>query len=153
VEVRDKVLADATDSAKRKRFIALGQTLKVSIERGLKAGEPFEKAAEEAAGSVKLDVKSYPPFTYRSLPQGMDPSVGGALEHLEKGSVSDMQATADKGVLVYAADKKAPVLDPSNPRVAMVWRQLAMTYARTDSLGMLGDVVDREVKRMEAASK
>ena len=59
-----------------------------------------------------------------------------------------MQATADRGFFVYAADKKEPVVDPSNPRFLQVWTQLAMAYSRTDSLGMLGDVVDREVKRM-----
>ena len=145
-EVREKVAADARDNEKRTRFIAFGQSLKASIESRLKAGEPFDKAAAEAAGSVKVDVKSFGPFTLRTPPEGMDPGVTAALDHLEKGGVSDMQATADKGFLVYASDKKVPTLDPSNPRVIQVWGQLALNYARTDTLGILDNVVDREAK-------
>jgi peptidyl-prolyl cis-trans isomerase D len=152
-EVREKVVADARDNEKRKRFIEFGQTVKASVERRLKDGEPFDKAVAEAAGPVKMDVKTFPPFTLRTPPQGLDPSVASALEHLEKGGVSDMQATAEKGYFVYAADKKVPALDPSNPRLMQVWGQLAMNYARTDTLGILGDIVDREVKRMDSAAK
>jgi hypothetical protein len=100
-----------------------------------------------------VDVKSFGPFTLRTPPEGMDPSVTAALDHLEKGGVSDMQATAEKGFLVYAADKKVPALDPSNPRLVQVWGQLALNYARTDTLGILGNVVDREAKRMDASVK
>jgi peptidyl-prolyl cis-trans isomerase D len=152
-EVRDKVTADALDSAKRKRFIDFGQTLKAAVDRRLKAGEPFEKAAAEAAAPVKLEFKTYPPFTLRTMPQGLDPTVFDALEHLDKGAVSPMQPTAEKGVFVYAVDKKLPAVDPSNPRFMQVWSQLAMTFSQTDSTGILTDVVDREVKRMEASAK
>jgi peptidyl-prolyl cis-trans isomerase D len=152
-EVRDRVVADARENEKRKSFIEFGQKMKASIARRLKDGEPFDKAAAEAAGTVKLDVKSFPAFTLKAQPQGLDPAVAGALEHLEKGSVSDMEATAERGFFVYAADKKEPVIAPSNPRFMQVWSQMATAYSRTDSVGILGDVVDREVKRMEPVSK
>jgi peptidyl-prolyl cis-trans isomerase D len=152
-EVRDKVVADAFDAEKRRRFIEFGQTFKAAVDKRLKSGEPFEKAATEAAGPVNLAVRSYPPFTLRTMPQGLDPSVFNALENLDKGAVSAMQPTAEKGLFVYAADKKPPAVDPSNPRFMQVWAQLAMTFAQTDSAGILTDVVDREVKRMEASVK
>lgn len=152
-EVRAKVLADAAENAKRKSFIELGQRLKGALERRIKDGEPFDKAVAAAAGPVKVAVKGYPPFTLRTQPPGLDPSVFSTLDTLTKGGVSDMQATEDKGVFVYAADKKVPAPDPTNPRLAQISQQLAMTYARTDSVGILGDVVDREVKRMEASAK
>lgn len=152
-EVHDKVAADALDNERRKRFIEFGQTLKAAIDRKLKAGVPFEKAAAEAAGPVRLEFKTYPPFTLRTMPQGMDPSVFGALDNLDKGGVSAMQPTAEKGLFVYAADKKLPAADPSNPRFRQVWAQLAMSFSRADSAGIISDVVDREVKRMEAAVK
>ncbi|HEY5079880.1 MAG TPA: peptidyl-prolyl cis-trans isomerase [Opitutaceae bacterium] len=152
-EVRERVVADARDNEKRTRFIAFGQAVKASIEGRLKAGEPFDKAVAEAAGPVKMNLKTFGPFTLRTPPEGMDPSITAALDHLEKGGVSDMQATAEKGFFVYAADKKVPTLDPSNPRLMQVWGQLALNYSRSDTLGILGDVVDREVKRMDSLAK
>jgi peptidyl-prolyl cis-trans isomerase D len=152
-EVRAKVTADAIDNEKRKSFIEFGQRMRSSLEAKLKAGEAFDKAVAEAAGSVKVEVKSYPPFTLRTQSQTIDPSLYSALDTLEKGQVSAMQPTADKGLFVYAADKKAPSVDVANPRFMQVWGQLALTYSRTDSAGILSDVVDREVKRMEAEAK
>ncbi len=150
--VHDKVRADAIDDMKRKRFIELGKTLKASIERRIKAGDSFAKAAEAAGGAVKLAVKTYPPFTYRDQPHDVDPSVISALDRLDKGGVSDMVIPADKpntGFLVYAADRKAPSLDPSNARDVQVRAQLAMTYARTVSSAILGEIVDKELKRTD----
>lgn len=152
-EVREKVVADAVEDQRRKDFITFGRTLQASIERKLKAGESFDKAAAEAAEPVKVDVKSYPAFTLRSMPQGASPGLFNALENLPKGGVSAMESTGDTGLIAYAADKKAPAADPSNPRFMQIWTQLAMTYARTDSAGLLGNVVDREAKRMDAAAK
>jgi peptidyl-prolyl cis-trans isomerase D len=150
--VRDKVRADVIDDVKRKRFIELGKTLKAAIELRLKAQEPFAKAAEEAGGAVKLVVKSYPPFAYRDQPHDIDPAVTGTLDRLEKGGVSSMVTPADKpnlGILVYAADKKAPSLDESNARYVQIRAQLAMTYARTASAGILDETVAKELKRTD----
>ncbi len=154
-EVREKVRADAIDDMKRKRFIELGKTLRASIERGLKSGESFDKAAADAGGAVKLAVKTYPPFTYRSQPHDIDQAAIGTLDRLDKGGVSDMVSSADgkEGFLVYAADKKAPSLDPSSARYIQVRDQLAMTYARTESYAILGEITDKELKRTDPSSK
>jgi peptidyl-prolyl cis-trans isomerase D len=152
-EVRDKVRADALDNEKRKRFVEFGQAFRASIERRLKAGESFDKAAVAAASPNKVEVKSYPAFSLRTQPHDIDPAVIPVLDHLEKGGVSDLQPTADKGLVIYAADKKLPALDAANPRYAMVKAQLAMSFARTDSLSILGEIVDKEVKRMDASLK
>ena len=152
-EVREKVRADAIDDLKRKRFIEFGKTLKASVERRMKAGETFDKAAAEAGGSVKLDVKSSPPFTYRDQPHDIDQSVIGVLGRLDKGGVSDMAITADKGFLVYAADKKVPPLNESNARFVQVRAQLAGVYAQTDAYSILAEVTDKELKRSDEAIK
>ncbi len=152
-EVIGKVRADALDNEKRKRFIEFGQTLRAAIERRLKSGEPFDKAAAAAAGTVKVEVKAYAPFTLRSQPRDIDQAVLGVLDSLSKGGVSDMQPTAEKGFLVYAADKKVPVLDASNPRYSQIRAQLAQNFARADSMAILGEVADRELKRMNASLK
>jgi len=153
VDVREKVRADAIDDLKRKRFIDFGRTLKAAIERKIRSGESFEKAAEEARGAVKLAVKSYPPFTYRDQPHDIDQAVIGVLDRLGKGSVSDMAITADKGFLVYAADKKTPPLNESNARFVQVRAQLAMAYARAEAFAVLQEVMDRELKRTDTSLK
>ena len=152
-EVRDKVRADAIDDMKRKRFIELGRTLKAAIERRLKAGESFDKAAAEAGGAVKLEVKTYPPFTYRDQPHDIDQAVIGVLDRLDKGRVSDMAITADKGFLVYDADKKAPSLDEAGSRYLQVRAQLASTYAKSESFAILTEVMEKELKRTDLTPK
>ncbi len=152
-EVRDKVRADAIDDLKRKRFIELGASLKAGIERRLAAGESFEKAAEEAGGAVKLVVKTYPPFAFKDQPRDIDPAVVGALEHLSKGHVSDMQPTAEKGYLVYAADEKTPALSESDLRYVQVKTQLAYAFSRTDSDSILTEVMENELKRTDPTPK
>jgi|CZKI01.1.fsa_nt_gi peptidyl-prolyl cis-trans isomerase D len=152
-DVRDKVRADVIDDMKRKRFIEFGRTLKAATERRVKAGESFEKAAEEAGGAVKLAVKAYPPFTYRDQPRDIDQAVVGALDRLDKGGVSDMAITADKGFLVYAADKNLPPLTESNARFVQVRAQLAISFARGESFAVLEELVDRELKRTDPSLK
>jgi peptidyl-prolyl cis-trans isomerase D len=148
-EVRDKVRADATDNQKRIRFVEFGRTLKAGIERRMKAGEPFANAVAESAGSVKVDVKAYPPFTLRDQPKDVDPAVFLALDSHGKGAVSDMQSNAGKGVIVYAADKKLPVIDESNPRYAQVRAQIASSFATADETSITREFVDTELKRTD----
>jgi peptidyl-prolyl cis-trans isomerase D len=152
-EVRDKVRADATDNLRRIRFSEFGRTLKAGIERGLKAGETFDRAVADSAGPVKVVVKSYPPFTLRDQPKDVDPSVFQALDGLAKGGVSDMESTADKGVVVYAADKKLPVVDESNPRYAQVRAQIASSFATADETSITREFVDTELKRTDPNAK
>jgi peptidyl-prolyl cis-trans isomerase D len=152
-EIREKVVADAKDNQKRIRFVEFGRSLRAAIERRLKSGDSFDKAVAAAAGGVKVDVKSLPAFTLRSQPRDMDPSVFSLLDRLEKGGVSEMEATAEKGILVYAADKKTPVTDESNPLFAQYKLQLADTYARADATSIMRELVDGELKRSEATAK
>jgi len=152
-EIREKVVADAKDNQKRIRFVEFGRTLRAGIERRLKSGEAFDKAVAAAAGGVKVEVKSLPAFTLRSQPRDVDPSVFSLLERLDKGGVSEMEATAEKGILVYAADKKVPVTDESNPLFAQYKLQLADTYARADATSIMRELVDGELKRSEATAK
>jgi peptidyl-prolyl cis-trans isomerase D len=152
-EVRDKVKADATDNQKRLRFVEFGREMKADLQRRLKAGEAFDKAAAEAAGSVKVAVKTYPPFKLREQPHGVDQSILSVLDTLNKGSVSDMEATADKGVIVYAADKKLPTGGDSNPLFATIKVQLAESFARNDSTSIMREVVDAELKRTDKTLK
>jgi peptidyl-prolyl cis-trans isomerase D len=152
-EVRDKVRSDALDNEKRKRFVEFGRLFKAGIERGLKEGESFDKAAAEAEGDAKVAVKSYPAFRLRDQPRDIDPVVLSVLDGLNKGGVSDMEATADKGVLVYAADKTIPPLGESSPEYARMRAALARAASSAESAAILGDLVNVELKKSEPVAK
>ena len=64
-----------------------------------------------------------------------------------KGSVSDMVMTADKGIIVYAADKKAPDISESNPQFIEMRNQIANYNARIGATAYLQDMVDKELER------
>jgi peptidyl-prolyl cis-trans isomerase D len=150
-EVRDKVAADYVENERRKRFVELGKTIKSELETRLKAGDTFEKAAAAAASksNLKLDAKTLPAFTLRSRPQDVDYSVLGTLERLDKGQVSDMVISADKGLFVYAADKKAPDVSEANPQFTETRKQIASYNGRFGASAYISELVDKELKKSE----
>jgi peptidyl-prolyl cis-trans isomerase D len=150
-EVRDKVVTDWTDNEKRRRFIELGKTIKSQLEARLKAGDTIEKAAESAASanSVKIEAKTLAPFTLRNPSRDIDYNVYGALQRLEKGQISDMSMAQDKGLFVYAADKKAPDLTEANPQYVATRNELANSIAGMGANAYLSDLVQAELKKSE----
>jgi peptidyl-prolyl cis-trans isomerase D len=150
-EVREKISADYIENERRKRFVELGKTLKSQLEARLKAGDTLEKAVAAVSGNagVKIDVKTVPAFTALKRPQDLDYAVYGTLERLEKGQLSDMVISADKGLFVYAADKKAPDVSESNPRYAETRSQLAGYSSRMGASAYITELVEKEMKRSE----
>lgn len=153
-EVRAKVLADYTEIERRKRFTELGKSLKAALENRVRSGEAFAAAAEAAGKSlgVTIEAKSVPAFTLRQPPQDLDYAVFASLEHLTKGKVSDMTFNGSKGILVYAADRKAPELTDKNPQYAAMYEQLAARTGSATGGAILGEIVDRELKKSEPPS-
>jgi peptidyl-prolyl cis-trans isomerase D len=155
-EVKEKVANDYLENEKTKRFVEVGKTVKTQLEARLKAGDPFEKAVATVATAtgVKLDAKTLPPFTPRTRPQDLDYSVLGALEHLEKGQVSDMARTSpDRAVIVYAIDKKAPDLTEANPRFVETREQLATYMSRQNAGSEVSELVQKELKKSEPVTR
>jgi len=119
----------------------------------LKAGEAFDKAVAAAAGSaVKVETKTFAPFSLRQPPQDLDYSILGTTERLSQGQVSDMIANKDKGYLVFAAGKKIPDLSESNPQYAATKTQLATSIASYNANHYLSELVAQELKKSEPAS-
>jgi peptidyl-prolyl cis-trans isomerase D len=149
-EVRERVAADFVENGKRLRFVELGKTLHAQIESRLKAGTPFDQAAAAAAGSaLKLEAKTFAPFTLRQPPPDADSSILESLDHLDKGQVSDLIITKDKGYFVYVADKKLPELTDSNPQYSATKAQLAAYSARLNANAYLSELVAQELKKTE----
>jgi peptidyl-prolyl cis-trans isomerase D len=155
VEVRAKVEADYAENQRRERFVALGRTLHDAILAKVRSGIPFERAATAAAAAagVRIEARSLPPFTLASRPKDLNDTVGGTLAHLDKGQLSDMAVTPDKGYLVYVQDRRTPDASAAGPRFADVRAQLAMNSARGASGAYLEQIVQAELKRSEAALK
>lgn len=147
-EVKTKVTADYVEGERRRRFVELGKTLHNQLEARIKAGDSFDKAvaAVAASSSAKIESKNMPTFTLRQRPQDLDYLVFSTLESLKKGEVSEMVASPEKGLLVYAADKKAPDLSDANP----MYKTLLAQMARGTSLRNQGDYM-RELIETELA--
>lgn len=150
-EVRDRVAKDYDEVEKRRRFLVLGQSVHAQIEAQLKASEPWDKAVAAAATSagVKIDAKTLPPYSPRTRPAGLDYAAASVVERLAKGQVSPLQMSGDKGVYVYVLDKKAPDASPKNAQFIETQNQLATMGSRVTSSAVLGEMVERELKRGE----
>ena len=150
-EVREKVAADYVENERRKRFVEVGKTIKSQLEARLKAGDPIEKAAATVATSTgtKLEAKALPAFTLRSRPPELDYNVFGALERLEKGQMSDMIISADKGLFVYATDKKVPDVSEANPQFAETRKIIAANSSRFAASAYISELVEKELKKSE----
>lgn len=148
-EVKEKVTADYTEGERRKKFIELGKTAKAAYEAKIQAGDTLEQAtaAVAAATGLKLEAKAVPAFTLRNRPQDLDFSILGALERLEKGKLSDMVVTGDKGLFVLALDKQAPDLTDKNPRFTESRDQIASFTARIGASAVLSEMVEQELKK------
>jgi len=150
-EVLAKVTADYTESEKRRRFVELGRTVKAAVEQRLQAGDTFA-AAVTAAGrtaNVTMETKEVPAFSRRQPAVEVDAAALSTLERLEKGQVSDMVITADRGLLVFAADKQLPDLSAANPVYAETRAQIALLTSRLASNSVINDLVAAELKRSE----
>lgn len=150
-EIREKVASDYIENERRKRFVELGKNVKTQLEARLKAGDTFEKAAAAVSTSagIKLEAKTLPAFTLRSRPQDVDYTVLGTLERLDKGVVSDMVITADKGLFVYGIDKKAPDVTDANPQFAETRKQIASYNGRFGASAYISELVEKELKKSE----
>jgi peptidyl-prolyl cis-trans isomerase D len=148
-EVKERVATDYTEGERRKRFIELGKTAKAAFEVRLKAGDTLEQAAASVATSsgLKLESKAVAPFAMRNRPQDLDYSILGALERLEKGQLSDMVFSGEKGIFVYAADKQVPDQSESNPRYAETRNQIASYTARIGASAFVSELVEKELQK------
>lgn len=150
-EVREKVSADYIANEKQKRFVDAGRTVKTQLEARLKAGDTLEQAATAAASSsgLKIEAKSLPAFTLRTPPQDLDYNAMGALSHLQQGEVSDMVVTPDKGLFIYAKEKKLPDISETSPAYIEARTQLATRVAQVGGSSYVAELVDRELKKSE----
>jgi peptidyl-prolyl cis-trans isomerase D len=155
-EVRAKVASDFVEEEKRKRFVELGRTLRTQLSARVKAGEAFDKAVEAAAAAngVKAETKSFSNFTLRQRPQDLDYAIYGPLENLNKGEVSELvRSQNNKGLLVYAADKKVPEMSESNPNYISTRAQLAQFTAARNSGEYLEEILAAELAKSAPAAQ
>lgn len=143
-EMRDQVVIDFKDFEKRRLYSARGRALQAQLQAAA-----TKSAAEFAsvATAEKLEVKSYANFTLRQPPTDMPQQAFGLLQRLQAGQVSEMAATAEKGYLVFAQEKKIPDLSPTSPRYLEAQKQLMLFTASAAENSYLGDLVEKELKK------
>lgn len=148
-EVRDRVATDYKDSEKRRLFIARGKALQTQLQAAA-----TKSAAEFAtvAAAEKLEVKSFANFSLRQPPADMPPQGTSVLQRLKAGQVSEMSATAEKGIFVFVQEKKLPDLTPGNPRYVETQKQLMLFTAGSNEMSYLSDLVEQELKKTAPAS-
>lgn len=155
-EVKAKVTADYVAQQKRQRFVDAGRAFHDALAARLKTGEAFDKVVESVASAqgLKAEAKVFPAFTPRQRPQDLDVAALNALQHLEKGEVSDMTVSAsNKGVLVYAIDKKAPEINDSNPQYKTTREQIAQYTGARNAAEYLSQIVESELAKTEPAAR
>jgi peptidyl-prolyl cis-trans isomerase D len=152
-EVKARVTADYLENEKRRRFVELGQGLRTTLAILLKLGTPVEKAVESARATTaaKLSVKTWPAFTLATPPKDIDYSLYGAIESLQKGGLSQMIISGDKGIIAYAIDKQLPDLDPAGAKFTETRAKLARYTASRDASEYLGELVERELAKSAPA--
>jgi peptidyl-prolyl cis-trans isomerase D len=101
----------------------------------------------DKAAAEKLEVKTYANFTLSAPPQDLPEQVGNTLLALQAGQVSSLIGTEDKGLLVYAQEKKLPDLTPANPRYALIQAQATAMLANYGENSLLGELADTELKK------
>jgi len=167
-EVRDKVTADYKETLKHKLFTNdLGKTIHDQLVARLKAGDTFEKAVTAAnitasilaaanptatATGVKLEMKTFPPFTQRQPPRDLEPSIRNNLDRLETGNVSDMIFSENKGWFIYVVAKKRPDLTETNPQFASARATLASQVANATQSTSLAEIIATELKKSAPAN-
>jgi peptidyl-prolyl cis-trans isomerase D len=60
-----------------------------------------------------------------------------------------MVITADKGIFVYAVEKKAPDVTEANPQFAETRQQIASYNGRFGASAFISELVEKELKKSE----
>lgn len=147
-EVRARVTSDFTENEKRKRFVEAGHAARALIETRLKAGDSFEAAVAAASSKgLKFESKLLPAFTAREPAKDVDQSLLGSIQNLQKGALSEMIISGPKGTIVQVVDRKAPVVDDSNPRYSETRAQLGQYLAASAASSQLSALVEQELAK------
>jgi peptidyl-prolyl cis-trans isomerase D len=166
-EVQDKVTADYKEARKKNLFInELGKTVHDQLVSRLKAGNTFDQAVAAAnlaanilatanstapATGMKLETKTFPPFTQRQPPKDLAKAIRDNLDRLETGNVSDLIFSDNKGWFVYVVAKKRPDLTEANPQFASARAALAPRVAKDTLATTLVELITREQKKSAPA--
>lgn len=151
-EVRAQVASDFAENEKRKRFVDAGRAARTQIESLVRSGKSLEQAVANPIAGLAFTVQSPAAFTFREPPASLEPAVFGALESLEKGSVSEMVTTGAKGLIVHVADKALPATDEANPRYVETRGQIAAFIGSRNAGDYLNELVEKELAKTAPAT-
>lgn len=151
--VRDQVLADFTDTEKSRALMQSAPAWKAALEAKLAAGVKLDSAITSLLGAPKGEVKSYGPFTRRQPPEGLSPTIFGALERLSAGGLSDLLRDANKAYFVQVVERQTPVIDGNSPEYIQIAAAVAANSANATRSNALTELVDAELQRSAPAGE
>ena len=89
----------------------------------------------------------------RQLDQDLRARLRGRDLRLERGQVSDMMLTEDKGFFVYVKEKKSPDLAETSSQFAVTQAQLARLSVGANRSMFLNEIVAGELKKNKPAAE
>ena len=150
-EVRADVLAAYTANEKAAALHRSGETWKSAIETKLAAGTKFDNAVAALVGAPKSEIKEFGPFSRRQPPEGISPTVFGALDQLASSSVSNLLIDRDgkTAYIVNVVARKQPAVDSTSPEFAALATDLSGSVASISRALTLNELVRAELARTE----
>ena len=149
-EIREDVAADYRADERMRLFVEKGQSLKDTLDEGLKRGGSFSDLSE-AEGAI---VEEFKEFTMRTIPNGLNRTLFTQNSHLIPGQISSMSVIDDDGEFIFIADRQLPEDSARNTiEIENILRQIASInsyYATVSGLDLVSEIVARELERADA---
>lgn len=151
-EIKDRLRGDYIAAEKSRLFAEAGAKLKAHIESRIQAGDSFEAAATSGAervGSAKISAQMLPSFTLRTPPETVNFSIFAILDSLNQGQVADMVVGRESpnGLIIYAAEKKEPVVGDNSPQLAQMRAQMGQVLAAQSLNEYLSLLIRKELSK------
>lgn len=138
-EVQAKALADWRESERGRLFILRSKEVADAIRNAMAAGESFPAAANKLGLSVAPETVT---FTAADIPESLrGPGIAAdtALEEAGEGkSTAPIRVRGGDFVILHALRREIPALDPKDPRLEAILRNLSASFAETTLEGARG---------------
>lgn len=151
-EVKEKALADWRESERGRLFILRSKEVADAIRKAMAAGETFPVAANRLGLSVAPETVA---FLAKDVPESLrGPGIPAetALAEAGEGKATDpIRTRGGDFVILHALRREAPTLDPKDPRLETLVRNLSAAFAETTLEGARG--FDPETGRLTRVGK
>lgn len=132
-EVKDKALAGWRESERERLFLVRSKEIAEGIRKAMAAGETFPAAANRLGLSVAPETVTFAATDVPGSLRGPGLAADDALREAGEGKSTDpirLHGTGDV-VILHALRREVPTLDPKDPRLEAVIRNVSAEFAQT----------------------